>query len=497
MRGNQPKHKAQASFSFQTGFAGLFFLFFSFVTSGTMAQKFEIVLGPSRIGSNEVYTITLTALDASLDDYSNFPNIPGFSKAGTSSSTSMSSVNGRVTNETSIIQNYMPEKQGTYKLPAFSMKVNGSIVRSPGATIVVGPPVEQKKADPFGVDPFAYDPFEDFFNKPGGQEAKADAFFSVQADKKEVWVGEGVNITVSFLVADDNMADMNFYDLGNQLQGFLKKIKPETCWEENFGIDEIVPFRTRIGKKNYTEYRIYQSTLYPLTPKAISIPALTLNMARVKPGAGFYGAVSKEDLKPFYSRPVMVKVKELPPHPLKGNVSVGEFVLQEKQASKEVGINQGLSVDLAIVGEGNISYIPEPILNKTSILDIYPPNTRQNIRREAGKVRGQKVFSYLLVPREQGTFALKDNLFWVYFNTKTARYDTLFPKGIFRVLKGLKKNTGVTAKTQDSFYSWIEKADPKEIDLNKKERKGLFWINIGMATMAAITLLLSFLRRRS
>ena len=465
--------------------------------NGSLAQNYEVVLGPAKIGSNEVYTITVTARDASLDEYSNFPNIPGFSKAGTSSSSSMSSINGRVTNETSIIQNYMPEKQGTFKLPAFTMKVNGTTVRSPGATIEVGPPVEQKKVDPFGVDPFAYDPFEDFFNKPGGQEAKADAFFSIQADKKEIWVGEGVNISVSFLVADDNMADMNFYDLGNQLQGLLKKIKPENCWEENFGIDEIIPFRTRIGKKNYTEYRIYQSTLYPLTPKPISIPALTLNMARVRPGAGFFGAVSKEDIKPFTSRPVLVKVKDLPAHPLKGKVSVGEFAMQEKMASKEVGINQGLAVDLAIVGEGNISYIPEPLVNKISILDIYPPNTSQNIRREAGKVRGQKVFSYLLVPREQGSFKLRDNLYWVYFNTKRARYDTLFPKGDFKVTKNLKKGAGVSAKSQDSFYSWIDKADPTEIDLNKKDRDGLFWINIAMAGMAGITLLLSFLRRKS
>jgi hypothetical protein len=491
------KHKTQGYFTGHPTWTRLLFLVFVFVTNGSLAQKFEIVLGSSKIGANEVYTITLTARDASLDDYSNFPNITGFSKAGTSSSTSMSSVNGRVSNETSIIQNYMPEKQGTFKLPPFTMKVNGVTVRSPGATIEVGPPVEQKRADPFGADPFAYDPFEDFFNKPVGAEAKADAFFSVQTDKKEIWVGEGVNITVSFLVADDNMADMNFYDLGNQLQGLLKKIKPENCWEENFGIDEIVPFRTRIGKKNYTEYRIYQSTLYPLTPKPISIPALTLNMARVRPGAGFYGAVSKDDIKPFASRPVLVKVKDLPPHPLKGKVSVGEFTLQEKLASKEVGINQGLAVDLAMVGEGNISYIPEPSVNKTSILDIYPPNTSQNIRREAGKVRGQKVFSYLLVPREQGSFKLRDNLYWVYFNTKTARYDTLFPKGVFQVSKSQKKGAGVSAKTQDSFYSWIDKADPTEIDLNKKERKGLFWINIAMATMAGITLLLSLLRRKS
>lgn len=462
-------------------------------------QKVKIVLGPGSIGSNEFYTITLTAQDQSLDEYSNFPNIPGFTKAGTSSSSSMRNVNGSVSNETSIIQNYMPSKEGTFILAPFTMKVNGSPLKSPGATIKVGPPQEPKNKDPFGADPFAYDPFEDFFGggrKQDYQNAKADAFLSIQANKKEVYAGEGVNVTLSFLVAEDNRAELDFYDLGTQLANIVKQMKPSNCWEENFGIEEIVPRKVKIGKKLYTEYPIYQATLFPLVARSFVIPAMKLNMVSYKVAGNptFFGAQRKEEIKPFYSKPLEIKVKELPPHPLKGQVSVGRFALTGNLAKKNTAINQGVGFELAIKGEGNITYIPEPSVVKNDLADIYPPNTRQTIQRAGGRVTGEKVFSYLIVPKEQGGISLSNSFFWVYFNSEKARYDTLRPEGDLFVSKGKASGNSNTATSKDSFYGMIDKADHAILGERADNKQLILWVNIAMGLMASITLWLSFRR---
>jgi BatD DUF11 like domain len=472
-------------------------LFIAFGINGVFGQKIKIVLGPSKIGSNEIYTITLTAQDQSLDDYSNFPVIPGFSKAGTSSSSSMRSMNGQVTNESSIIQNYMPEKEGTFKLPPFAMKVNGNTVKSPGATIIVGPAIDKQANDPFGANPFAYDPFEDFFKKGKDlPEGKDDAMFNIQADKKEIWAGEGVNIIISFLVSEENQAaELMFYDIGNQLASIVKKIKPENCWEENFGIEEINARRVMVGKKSYTEYRIYQATLFPLVAKSFTIPSLKLNMLKSKSPASFFGAPAGEEIKPFYSKPVTITVKDLPDHPLKGNVSVGVYSLEEKLMKNQVNLNEGVAFEMGIKGEGNISYIQPPITTKSEMLDMYPPNTQQTIQRAGGRVTGQKTFSYLMVPKEKGNFQIRNAVYWVYFNSKLGQYDTLFPASIIRVVKGKSASAGASAKAEDSFYAWIEKADPSEIDLMPRKDISLFWINLAMTIMAAITLVVSLIRR--
>lgn len=459
------------------------------------SQKLKITLGPGNIGSNEFYTITLTAQDQSLEEYSNFPNIPGFTKAGTSSSTSMRNINGQVSNESSIIQNYMPSKEGTFVLPPFSMKVNGFTVKSPGAKIKVGPPQEPKGRDPFGSDPFAYDPFEDFFGgkRQDVQNARADAFLSVQADKKEIYAGEGVNVTLSFFVAEDNQAEIDFYDLGTQLANMVKQIKPANCWEENFGIEEIIPRKVQLGKKRYTEYPIYQATLFPLVARSFSIPALKLNMVSYRAGAAtFFGAQRKEELKPFFSKPVEIKVKDLPPHPLKGQISVGRFALFENLGKKKTSINEGVGFDIAIKGEGNITYIPEPTVAKSDLADIYPPNTRQTVQRAGGRVTGEKVFSYLIVPKEQGGISLRNSFYWVFFNTEKGRYDTLRPSGDLFVTKGKALAAGKSAISKDSFYGLIDKADTALLT-EKAENKVLkLWVNIAIGIMAVATLWLSF-----
>jgi hypothetical protein len=188
-------------------------------------------------------------------------------------------------------------------------------------------------------------------------------------------------------------------------------------------------------------------------------------------------------------------VKELPPHPMKGNVSVGQFTLEEKLGKKVVGLNQGIGFDLAIKGEGNISYIPEPQKTKSDLLDVYSPNTNQTIQRAVGRFTGLKMISYLLIPKEIGYINLRKAFYWVYFNTKTASYDTLRPESSLRVVEGKSLNSKNAATSEDAFYSLIDGADTTLISEGKKDEKWLFWVNISIGLMAFVTLVLSFMKR--
>jgi hypothetical protein len=491
--------KSSMSFSFSGKFlmrSGMLALVCMLLSYAVMGQKLQLNLGNPEIGLNEYYTITLSIQDGRLDDFGNFPNIPGMSKAGTSSSSSMSSINGRVTQEYSIIQNYRPEKQGTFVLAPFLMKVNGQTVKSPGAKIMVGPAVDRRSSDPFGSNPFAYDPFEDFFGRGRDRDmrdAKADAFFSIQTDKKEIWAGEGFTLTISFLVSDENQAELSFYDIGNQLTAMVKKIKPGNCWEENFGIEEIEQRKVKIGNKNYTEYRIYQAGLFPQTAGKIDIPSLKLDM--LSQSGGFFGR-SKEEIKSFSSRPFSILVKELPEHPMKGKAAVGSFQLEEKQNRKSVTVGQGLSYDFTVRGEGNISYIQEPSDLKSGLADVYPPNSSQTIQRSGGRVTGSKTFSYLLVPREQGAIQASRILEWIFFNVKTGRYDTLRPRLVFQVVRGKKTASGKQEESEDSFYSLLKRTNTSIVDLSDRRSGNLLWYNLAIAAMALVTVVLMVRKNR-
>jgi hypothetical protein len=399
------------------------------IACGAFAQDIQIKYGKTSIGLNEYFTISIVATNAAIESYGNFPDLPGFNKAGISSSSSTNIINGQVTSTNTIIQNYQPQKEGKIKIPAFTMKVNGVVVKGESVTVNVGPPVDRKVSDPFGIDPFSFDPFEDYFRgeKKEFVDIKEDAFFAVNVSKDDIYMGEGFNTTVSFFVSDENAAEMQFYDLSGQLQEIIRKIKPANCWEENFGIEEIVPRKVKIGNKGYTEYRMYQATFFPLSAGTIEIPSVKLKIIKYKYSnrPSIFGGERVEDFKDFYSKPKTIKVRDLPPHPKKDIVAVGTFKLKERLSKKEMAPYESVGYDFEISGEGNIAALRKPDVSLPFAVGTYDPSTSQSINRSNGRVYGEKVFSYLITPKEAGEYDLKDDFSWIYFDTERKRYDTL------------------------------------------------------------------------
>lgn len=425
-------------------------------------QKIQIELGPDEIGENQAWTITVTVNDDRLKSYDNFPDIDGFKKRGTSTQSQTSIVNGQISSSQSVVMNYMATKQGVYTLPPFKMTVNDQIISSPGKKITVSVPQQTQQRDPVrGL--FERDPFEDFFGKGETEfvDVKEDALLALTTNKNEVYVGEGFTTTLSFLVADNNRAPMQFHDLGKQLSDILKKLKPSNCWEENFNIENIEGEPIEINNKFYTQYKIYQAAYYPLNTQPIVFPSVGLEMIKFKvaKNPSFFGQNRQEDFKTFYSAAKTIKVKELPPHPLKESVAVGNYHLDEKLGSVNLKTGQSASYEFNIYGEGNISAIAKPTISKDNNFDFYEPNVKQSIKRENGRVAGSKAFSYYMIPKEPGNYNLGDYFSWVFFNPKTSKYDTLKSQYTVTVTGESQKNISIDSKDSGSFYDRITLAD--------------------------------------
>jgi hypothetical protein len=451
-----------------------FFLFFG---SRAMAQDIDMKLGPAEIGENQAWTITITVSNERLQSYDNFPEIEGFQKRGTSSSSSTQIINGQVSSSQSITMTYVPLRQGNFRIKAFSMTVNGKVVNSPGMTVKVGPAVQrQRSRDPFR-SLFDRDP-TDNFNRGGETEfvdITEDAFLALTTNKNEVYVGEGVTSTLSFYVAQSNRAPLQFHELGKQLSSILKDIRPENSWEENFNIENINGESVEIKSKRYTQYKIYQGVFYPLNAEDIIFPSVGLEMIKFKvaKNPSFFGQNRKEDFKTFYSKPKTVKVKELPPHPLRDQVAVGDYLLDERINTKSLETGQSFSYEFNVYGEGNISGVNKPIINMDENFDFYEPNVTQNINRRSGRVTGSKSFSYYGIPKEPGTYNLKDYFHWTFFNPRTGKYETLTSNAVVEVTGESKKNESIQSNDLGSFYDQITIADNTMHDLDRFE-----WVRI-------------------
>lgn len=434
-------------------------LAFLLIFGASRAQKIQITLGPDEVGENQGWTITVTVQNDRLRNYANFPEIEGFRKRGTSTQSTQNIINGQISSSQSIIMTYVPLRQGTFTIPDFTMKVNDKDIRVSGKRVKVGPAVQQQQ-DPFKSF-FDRSP-DDFFGRGETEfmDVKEDAFLALTTSKDEVYTGEGFNAMLSFYVSEDNRAPLQFYELGRQLSDILKKLKPNNCWEENFNIENIEGESVNINGKGYTRYKIYQATYYPLNAEPIVFPKVALEMIKYKvaKNPSFFGQNRKEDFKTFYSQPKTVKVKELPPHPLKDAVAVGNYKLSEMMPSTDIQTGKSVSYVFNIFGEGNISAIQKPQVANDGNFEFYEPNVRMDINRDNGRVSGTKSFNYFLIPKEPGTYQLKNYFQWVFFNPEEEKYDTLKSKLTVYVTGESTRNEAIEANDDGSFYSKIQTA---------------------------------------
>lgn len=382
------------------------------------------------------------------------PNLPNFTRGNMSTSTNVTIMNGRMSKVLKLTQKYFPTKTGKFTIPNFTITVDGKKIPVNSFSVTVGPAKKRRQSSIF-----------DFFNNNNRQpqeyiSVKADAFFAVSSNKKEVYRGEPFTLTMAFYKAIGNRAPLEFTsDLGNQVAELSKKIKPSNCWEENSRISNVTAKRITIGQKTYQQYVIYQSTFFPFENETIKIPQVGLKMIKydVAKQRTFWGRNQRANQAVFNSKPITIKVKDLPAHPFKNTVSVGDYELSEVIEADQNETLENFSYRFKISGQGNITAISTPQLIPSSYLNIYPEAETMTINRENGIVYGNKTFNYFVEAQETGEYALGDYLYWIYFNYRTEKYDTLIPQKTVsvKVNKQVSNSTDQTTRKpkQELIYT--------------------------------------------
>lgn len=434
------------------------------------AQQVSIELGKSPLPINQYYKVSIKLQDQSLQEYSQFPDIEGFKKSNKYSETRTIITGGKTKSILTITQNYAALNEGTFELKPFSMKVNGQTIQSAGTRINVLPMAtgnpQAAAASPDVVAPTEADPVK---TEPQEYIDKEDnAFLTLYTSKDEVFVGEGVAITLYFYLADEDQRLLDFHDFGNQITGIIKQLKQTNVWEETFELPEVIPENVLIDNKPFLRFKLYESVLYPITNETILFPRLSLRMIKYK--------VAKtptlltddrlEGFKTFYARERVVKVKELPPHPLRDLVPVGSYTLKESLSNQKTKVNKSFNYLFQIEGEGNLSAIMYPVPTPLPMLELYPPDLRQDVTRRSGHVSGTKSFMYTAMAREPGDYNLRDVWQMIYFDPARATYDTLRASLHITVTGESDNNALLLSRDLGSFYNIIENEDATLVSLH-------------------------------
>ena len=419
----------------------------------------ELELGPAALPVTEYFTISFRLRGAALERYSAFPDLEGFKKSGKSSTTTTRIVDGKTTTELTITQRYAAYSEGEIIVKPFTMTVNGLTVRSNGLTVRVGPaPTAGAGAvPPAGGGLQGIGLLDNLFGKPKPQEyvePKDNAFLALVPDKTSVFVGEGVHIGLYFYLTPADQGLLDFYNFAGQLPDILQQLRQRTAWEEPFNEQEIVPESVTMGGKPFLRYRLYEAEYYPLNAEPLVFPVVALRMVKYRlaknPAEGLDNRL--EGYKTYLTTARSIRVKPLPPHPLRDIVPIGHYQLREAVNQTTFRTGQAFTYSFGVEGEGNLAAVSAPVVPLKPGLEVYGPDVQQELTRQGGRVGGRKVFTYRLVARQPGKLQLDSLLNLVFFDPTVGRYDTLHAE-LAPIIRGPVRNASTfRAPTGDPFY---------------------------------------------
>ncbi|WP_310392397.1 BatD family protein [Hymenobacter sp.] len=460
-----------------------------------------LVPGPAALPVTGVFTLGFRLRGGALDRYSEFPELDGFKKSGKARTTTTRIVQGRRFTDLTITQRYVPYGEGEYAIKPFQLTVNGVVLRSPAATVRVGPappappgpsanPAALTKPAHPAAPLQAVGDLDKLFGKPKPalyQELADRAFLAVVADRPSVFAGEGVRVGLYFYLTPADQIMLAFHDFTDQLPLLLHELHQPTAWQTAGPEASVDPDTVRSQGQVYLRFRLAENTYYPLTAQPLQFPPLALTMVKFKflkkPEPGLDNRLA--GYKTYLAPGVTVQVRALPPHPQGEAVAVGSYQVREALSARTFRVGQPFAYTFGVEGRGNLAGLLAPTLAPRPGLDVYGPE----VREEPAPGGGRKLFRYRLVARRPGPLPLDSLWRLIVFNPATARYDTLRPR-VRPVVRGAAAAPAPLPRPEDDpFYGpALAEADStmQSLDVYRDVRRYADWLLVGLVGLVGI-----------
>lgn len=463
----------------------LLFLCSLLIISNTYAEVTVIASAPSAVAVGQQfrveYSINDNASDIRVDIKDKGFEVLYGPAAGSMSSTNI--VNGKVSRSltTTFTYTLMATSEGTFTIPAATVKVNGTPHTSNSLTIKVLPS-DQSSGSSSNASQRT--------QEANGEKVSADdVHLDLALSKSNAYEGEAIVATLKLYfrntpihsISDAKLPDFDGFtvqemDLGN----------PEATLERYKGA-------------NYQMYPIKQWLLFPSRSGEINIPASYIKaiaqvVTRRSTGGWFDFPMdyTTNVEVPIYSSAKTVKVSALPAgKPSSYSNGVGSFNIKSELTSNSVKANDAVIYRITIDGIGNLKYVNEPTPEFPSDFEVYDPKEETNAKATAQGVSGKKVIEYTIIPRHAGSFEIPA-LEFSYFDVKSGQYKTLFTDAFqIEVERGIGDTTdnsssvsNYTGTNQERLkvlgndIRYIHKLDPSDLTKEQPHFYGslLYWL---------------------
>lgn len=400
---------------------------FSF-SSSLQAQKLSAQVSKTKVVTGEVFQITFSAGGA-ISSF-NPPSFKDFEVySGPNQSTSMQFVNGSMSQSMSFSYMIACKKEGKFTIPGASAVINGNKSESNPIAIEVvkgTPPQQQRQQNqnPFGSlfgdedDPFAQQ------QQSQAQKQQSispeDFFVKTYVSKKKCFIGEQIIVTQKLYC--------RFNPVGST--GLKSATKPayDGFWSKDDPQNNAQVTTENLDGINYYVAEVAKTFLFPQRQGSLTIDPIELEYivrVRAQPKntiERYFGGGYQDIPVKIKSKPVSIDVSPLPetgkPESFAG--AVGKFSFKTELNHDKVKANESINLKITVNGNGNISLAGAPKLNFPEGFETYEPKLSESINTSGG-VSGTKTYDYLVIPRKEGEYILKDINF-SYFDPEKKQY---------------------------------------------------------------------------
>jgi len=422
----------------------------------TLDQEIELTVTLERDGSQVFESYRAPQPPADLD----------LIHSGTSQQMQMSFVNGRQSMRMVEEHQYLfkARKKGSFTIGSASVKVAGQTLTTRPVTVHVAPvpknaistapppgaPVTQ------GVQP-----------PPDTLQGTEDLYIDARLDKPKVYVGEQVTASWRLYTRSDIL---NYRSLAEP--------KHEDFWSEDLfvGRGPTAWDRQIVKGTQYAVALLLKKALFPLKAGKLSITPLETEATTLQ--SAFYANASATRR----STPLTVEVMPLPADGRPAGfdpVNVGQYDLLGAIDRTSVKAGEALTFRVTVKGIGNVRNVKLPRLDKLDGFKAYEPTAKETLDK-GDLVRGEKTYTYLLMPTRGGALTLPA-IELAYFDPTVGRYAIARTQPISITVEGDpgKVDTTASAPSQDNVLGPqirpIRSGDRLRTHLGESLWRGRFW----------------------
>ena len=452
---------------------------------------------PSHVEAGENFRLSYTINTQDVDEF-RAGNIPGGLEliAGpyTSQQSSYRMVNGHTSSSSSITFTYTlyAAKDGSFTIPPAHARINGRMVASRAAKVVVSGRARNSGGAPkmHGED----ESREPSMASAGTRITANDLFIKVTANKRRVHEQEPILLTYKvYSLVDLTQLEGKMPDL----TGFHSQEVP-LPQQKSFHLE-------RVNGKPYRAVTWSQYVMYPQMTGKLQIPSITFKGIVVQQnrsvdpfeaflnGGSGYVEVHRNIVAPGLT----VQVDPLPAKPAGFSGGVGRFNISAQLTKKEVKAGDPVTLRVVVGGNGNLKLIKQPEVNFPKDFDKYDAKVTDKTKLTSTGVGGNMIYDFLFVPRNQGTYTIPAVSF-TYYDTGLNAYKTIKTQPFKLVVdKGDGNSTSAdydAQKDNDIHDIMSGKCEQRQVG-NFFFGSTSWWISLLLPLIAFIVLLVIFRKR--